>query len=52
LAKADRGQYTRPFEEWQRLLSAHFRPVVCDPHPIKAFGFTLWDMIYFKGRRP
>ena len=52
LAKLDRGDYPRPFEEWQRIFSSHFSPVVCSPHPIRAFGITLWDMIYFKGRRP
>lgn len=51
LAKLDRGDYPRPFETWQRIFSSHFEPVVCTPHPIKALGVSLWDMIYFKGRR-
>jgi len=50
LAKLDRGDYPRPFAEWQSLFSVDFDPVVCAPHPIGALGITLWDMIYFKGR--
>jgi len=51
LAKLDRGDYPRPFGEWQRIFASHFEPVVCTPHPIKGLGIALWDMIYFKGRR-
>ena len=51
LAKLDRGDYPRPFAEWQRILSSCFEPVRCDPYSIKALGIPLWDMIYFKGRR-
>jgi len=50
LAKLDRGDYPRPFAEWQSLFSADFEPLVCQPHPIGALGIALWDMIYFKGR--
>jgi trans-aconitate methyltransferase len=50
LAKLDRGDYPRPFEEWQRIFAKYFQPVVSEPHPIKGLGITLWDMIYFKGR--
>jgi SAM-dependent methyltransferase len=52
LAKLDRGKFPRPVAEWEMLLTSSFEPVVCAAHPIRAFGVTLWDMIYFKGRRP
>ena len=51
LAKLDRGNYPRPFDEWQRIFTSHFEAVVSTPHSIKALGVPLWDLIYFKGRR-
>ena len=51
LAKLDRGDYPRPRAEWELIFSSHFEPVVCNPHPVGAFGISLWEMIYFKGRR-
>jgi SAM-dependent methyltransferase len=50
LARADRGEYPRPMDEWRELFSAAFEPVVFEPHPIGAGGVELWDMVYFKGR--
>jgi SAM-dependent methyltransferase len=50
LAKLDRGDYPRPFDEWKTLFSSCFDPLICIPHPIGAPGITLWEMIYFKGR--
>lgn len=51
LARLDRGEYARPVAEWELLCSAHFEPVQCTPYPLGAFGISLWDMIYFEGRR-
>jgi SAM-dependent methyltransferase len=50
LARADRGEYPRPIEEWRELFSFAFEPVVFEPYPLGAAGMTLWNMIYFKGR--
>jgi SAM-dependent methyltransferase len=50
LARADRGDYPRPLEEWRTLFTANFEPVVFEPYPLGAVGLTLWSMVYFKGR--
>ena len=50
LARADRGEFPRPLEEWRALFTAAFEPVVFEPYPLGAAGMTLWNMIYFKGR--
>ena len=50
LARADRGEYPRPLEEWRELFSSAFEPVVFEPYPLGTAGMTLWNMIYFKGR--
>jgi trans-aconitate methyltransferase len=50
LARADRGDYPRPLEQWRALFTAAFEPVVFEPYPLAAAGVTLWNMVYFKGR--
>ena len=50
LARLDRGHYARPLASWQALFERHFEPVVFEPYPLGAFGVTLWEMVYFKGR--
>jgi SAM-dependent methyltransferase len=50
LARADRGEYPRPLEEWRELFALAFEPVVFEPYALGAAGMTLWNMIYFKGR--
>ena len=50
LARADRGEYPRPLDEWHDLFTSAFEPVVFEPYPLGAAGITLWNMIYFKGR--
>jgi SAM-dependent methyltransferase len=50
LARADRGEYPRPLEEWRELFALAFEPVVFEPYTLGAAGMTLWNMIYFKGR--
>ena len=50
LARLDRGDYPRPLGEWEELFAQHFEPVVVEPYPVGAFGVTLWNMVYFKGR--
>ena len=50
LARADRGEYPRPLEEWRELFTSAFEPVVFEPYSLGAAGMTLWNMIYFKGR--
>ncbi len=51
LARFDRGDYPRPLAEWHALFTEAFEPVLFEPYPLGIFGFTLWNMVYFKGRR-
>lgn len=30
----------------------HFDPVIVDPNPFGAGSIAMWNMVYFKGRRP
>jgi SAM-dependent methyltransferase len=50
LALNDRGDWPRPLDEWRRLFSEFYEPVVCEPYGLRALGVTLWNMVYFKGR--
>jgi SAM-dependent methyltransferase len=50
LARWDRGDYPRPMEEWRRLFTARFEPVVFVPFTLSFLGVPLWNMVYFKGR--
>jgi SAM-dependent methyltransferase len=50
IARADRGDYPRPLQEWRELFDSAFETVVFEPYPLGAAGVTLWNMIYFKGR--
>jgi SAM-dependent methyltransferase len=50
LARADRGDFPRPLEQWRELFTAAFDPVIFEPYPLGAAGVTLWNMVYFKGR--
>jgi len=51
LARHDRGEYPRPLEKWKEIFSAHFHTVTLQPYPLGLGGITLWNMVYFKGRR-
>ena len=51
LARWDRGEHARPVEEWRRIFTEAFEPVLFEPFPLRMFGVTLWNMVYFKGRR-
>ena len=50
LARADRGDYPRPLEEWREIFTRALEPVVVEPYPLGFAGIALWSMIYFKGR--
>jgi SAM-dependent methyltransferase len=50
LADWDRGDFARPLEKWRSLFSANFEPVLVEPYSLTAFGITLWNMVYFKGK--
>jgi trans-aconitate methyltransferase len=50
LARADRGEYPRPLEEWREIFTDSLEPVVFEPYSVGARGVALWDFVYFKGR--
>jgi SAM-dependent methyltransferase len=50
LAHWDRGKFARPRQEWERLFSRVFEPVMFESYPLTGAGVTLWNMLYFKGR--
>lgn len=50
LARADRGDYPRPVEDWRRIFSESFDLVVFEPFPVGFGPLALWEMIYMKGR--
>lgn len=50
LARADRGAYPRPIEEWRELFTTAFEPIVFERYPLGIGGVKLWDMVYVQGR--
>lgn len=50
LARSDRGEFPRPLESWREIFGAALEPVVFEPYSMKGCGFTLWNMVYFKGK--
>ena len=51
LAKLDRGDFPRPLEEWRSIFNQHFEEVVFEPYSVGLAGVTLWEFVYFKGRK-
>ncbi|HYN08014.1 MAG TPA: class I SAM-dependent methyltransferase [Vicinamibacterales bacterium] len=51
LAQHDRGAYPRSLAEWRNLLGTVLEPVVTEPYRVGCLGITLWNMVYFVGRR-
>ena len=51
LARHDRGEFPRPLERWTDIFSTYFEPVTVKPYCLGLGGITLWNMVYFKGRR-
>jgi SAM-dependent methyltransferase len=52
LALWDRGKFVRPLEEWEKIFSGIFEPVLFEPYPLTGMGVTLWNFVYCKGRAP
>ena len=50
MARADRGTFARPLEEWQHLFGGTFIQTVLEPYSLGMWGIPLWQMVYFKGR--
>ena len=51
LARMDRGEFPRPLEKWKQIFGEMFETVTFEPYHLRGLGTTLWEMIYFKGRR-
>lgn len=51
LAARDRGAFPRPLEEWREIFGRHFDSVIFEPYRLRALRLTLWNMVYFKGKR-
>ena len=51
LARLDRGEFPRPLEEWKQIFGEIFETEIFEPYQLTGLGATLWEMIYFKGRR-
>jgi len=51
LARHDRGKFPRSLERWKQIFSDQFDTVTLKPFSLGLCGITLWNMIYFKGRR-
>jgi SAM-dependent methyltransferase len=51
LARWDRGKFARPLGQWRAIFSELFEEVVFEPYTLTAWGATLWNMVYFKGKR-
>ena len=51
LARHDRGKFPRSLERWKQIFSDQFDTVTLKPFPLGLCGITLWNMVYFKGRR-
>lgn len=50
LARADRGDFPRPVDEWREIFTSILDVVEFEPYPLGVGGMTLWNMIYCKGR--
>ncbi len=51
LTLMDRGRFPRPSEEWLELVTEVFDKAVFEPYRLTALRVTMWNMVYFKGRR-
>lgn len=50
LARADRGRFARPIEEWQEIFDTAFQRELFEPFPLTLCGVPLWRKVYFRGR--
>ena len=50
MAHRDRGEFPRPFAQWQAMFEQHLDLVVCEPYDLGAIGLPIWNLIYAKGR--
>jgi SAM-dependent methyltransferase len=51
LAEHDRGKFPRTLSTWRDLFEDKLQTVIFEPFPIRHFGVTIMDLVYFKGRK-
>jgi SAM-dependent methyltransferase len=51
MARLDRGDFPRPIEKWSEIFREAFQEVILETYPLGLCGVTLWQAVYFKGRR-
>jgi SAM-dependent methyltransferase len=51
LAQLDRGKFPRPLAEWDEIFNASLEQVTMETFPLRGLGITLWQQVYFKGKR-
>ena len=49
LARADRGDFPRPLEEWRTMFGELLDVQHFEPYPLGVGRITLWNMVYCKG---
>lgn len=50
-AEHDRGKFPRTLTTWRDLFADKLQTVIFEPFPIRHFGVTIMDLVYFKGRK-
>jgi len=50
MARADRGNYPRPVNEWRHIFNEYFDEVVFEPFDVSVSGIAFWNLVYFKGK--
>ena len=51
MAEWDRGDYSRPLLKWKELFTKYFELVEFHPYSLVFLGISLWNMVYFKGKK-
>ncbi len=47
----DRGKFPRTLSAWREIFECKLQTVVFEPFPIRHFGRTMLELVYFKGRK-
>ncbi len=50
LARLDRGQHSRPLNDWLDLASRYYDFDVIEPYGVGVGRLVLWNMVYLRGR--
>lgn len=50
LALNDRGDFSRPLEQWRQIFEEAYETSVLEPFDVCLWGLSLWKLVYFKGK--